>query len=288
MGVKGFDDPVERIQISGCLGYRPWTRYRAVAGNDARRLEPFHPAQCTLPAFEVAVADVGNAADGNHPTREQHAAVRVEHGQIARRAGPAQVKQLQSAAAGLDGRGGLDLALRQDQPSPLEFFAQHRLEIFQAMLATGFHQLRGFQMGEDRNAALVECRIAEQELLHRMGDDHQCNGLVGDARDRLQHAAAMAIRGAGIDDDHARRAHDETAVADEAVIRRGDFAGFADEGIDTLGHLLRLEGLLGKQPDRNHRDGGDTETQGSHQERAHRPYPKRGGRRRQVGRAFLF
>ena len=126
-------------------------------------------------------------------------------------------------------------------------------------------------MRKDRDVALGECRIAEQEFLHGVRDDHEFDGLAGDAGYRIEHAQSLAIRGAGIDDDDAGRTHHEAAVADKAAIRHGDLAGVADEGVDALRNFLRLENSLREQGDRHHHDGSGHESKCMHRQGAHWP-----------------
>ncbi len=109
------------------------------------------------------------------------------------------------------------------------------------MPAAAAHEIDGFGVREQRDAALRERGIAEHELLHRVGDDASRTGFGRDARDRLQHGAAMAVGDAGIHHHDAVVSDDEPGVADVACILRRRLSRAADEGVHAVGDLHRLD-----------------------------------------------
>src|SRR4051794_2820750 len=112
LSIKSLHDTVQRIQIRCRLRDCSSVCDRSVAWNDLRRVQLGQLLQSPLPAFEIAVANIGNAAHRDHPAAEQHAGFGIKHGQISGSARPTEVKQPQAPAARVDFRGCVDQSLR--------------------------------------------------------------------------------------------------------------------------------------------------------------------------------
>jgi len=179
------------------------------------------------PAFEIAVADLGTRFTATSPPANKVPVVRsnTRGRQVCL---PSPVQQLEHPAAGPYRRVFPHLPLGQHQPGASSSSRESGAGI-QAMCAARFHQRGGFAVRENGNAAIFECGIAEQKFLHRVRDHHQLDRLGRHPADCRQHAPAVTVRDAGVDDHHAGGADDEAAVAHVAAICRRDLAGVGNE-----------------------------------------------------------
>ena len=110
------------------------------------------------------------------------------------------------------------------------------------MFTARAHQFCGFLVRQNRDAAFFKCGIAKQEFLNCVGKNHQHHRLIGDSGDGCQHPPPVRGGNAGIDHDHSRGTHQESAVADKSPVLLRDFGVDAYKRIDVFRDPRRFNG----------------------------------------------
>ncbi len=87
------------------------------------------------------------------------------------------------------------------------------------------------------------------------GIDDPAHGLLSHGANGFCQLFRTDFAGAGIDEDHASRRHDEAVIGVEAIVFRAALPERADDGIYPLGHRLGLGQVVGLRRRGTEQDG---------------------------------